>query len=94
MQREDLFQLCATYVQAAVNAAVTSALRRAKAPAAQTSGPEDASLSRMADCMHVLCQWRDERARSLDEGGPAPRMNPVLCLHVLASLHLHRHDMD
>lgn len=81
MRQEDMFPSCAIYAQAAVNAAVTSALRRAKAPAAQACGPKDASLSCMADCMHVLCQWRDERARLLDEGGPAPRMYPLLCVH-------------
>ena len=56
------------YMQAAVNAATASALRRAHAPAAQAQAPKDPGASRTADCMHVLCAWRDQRARMLDEG--------------------------
>ena len=55
-------------VQTAVNVAVTGALKRANALASQAAEQGELSPSQLADHMYVLCRWRDERARALDEG--------------------------
>ena len=55
-------------MQTTVNVAVTGALKRANALASRAPEPGEVSPSQLADRMYVLCRWRDERARTLDEG--------------------------
>lgn len=88
-------------VQTAVNVAVTGGLKRANAQASQAAEPGEVSPSQLADHMYVLCRWRDERARALDEGtlffadGSICIGMPVRCLPscscVLASRACWRH---
>lgn len=73
-------------MQAAANAATMAALRRANASAAQAHPQKDTCISRMADCMHALCCWRDKRARRVDEGNtPVRAAVPMLHLQTTGS---------
>lgn len=52
-------------LQAAVSGAVNALLR--KHAAAAGAGGADMGRPRLADCVHVLCRWRNRVAQDLDE---------------------------
>lgn len=55
-------------MQAAVSGAVSAVLRRHAAATALAG--DQASHGRLADCVHMLCRWRDYLAREEDESEP------------------------
>ena len=64
-------------MQGAITGAVASALKRLR-----TSEPEGSKAGSMCtpcvvDCLHVLCRWRDQQARHLDQGA-SPALAAVM----------------
>ena len=47
---------------------MTSALKRLRASELQGSEAGSACTPCVVDCLHVLCRWRDQQARQLDQG--------------------------
>ncbi len=80
-------------VQAAVAGAVNAVLRKQAA-----AGDSSAAGPRLADCVFVLCRWRDEVARREDESELLPlltlpsksRCHGVAVLHMSSCPFLHR----
>ena len=55
-------------MQGAVSTAVTSAVKRLRASELEGTGANSACTPCVVDCLHVLCCWRDQQARQLDQG--------------------------